>query len=63
MKQKIRMDVDELRVQSYATTSPENARGGTVHGREELVEEVTGTSGCSATDGVVACKSCGPCCV
>lgn len=64
---KIRLNVEELRVQSYATTGGEWVDGGTVHGQQLATVlacsgHVTCASACSETDGVAACKSCGPCC-
>ena len=67
MNQKIRMAIDELHVESYATTGAARLDGGTVRGHENITVlecsgHVTCASACSETDGVFACKSCGPCC-
>lgn len=61
---KIKLDVEELRVESYPTTRAGLAAGGTVHGQEmdTMLGNLTCASACSATDGAHACKSCGPCC-
>jgi hypothetical protein len=64
---KIKLAVEELRVQSYATTGGEWADGGTVHGQQQATirvcsGHVTCASACSETDGVFVCKTCGPCC-
>lgn len=50
----IRLNVDALQVSSFATTQDTAAE-----------HALAGTQLCSAvseTDGVVQCKSCGPCC-
>ena len=66
MRRKIRMRLDELQVESYPTTAPAMADGGTVRGHEAVTAVCSGwatcLSACSETDGVHACKSCGPCC-
>jgi hypothetical protein len=67
MKQKLRLSMDELRVESHSTTVAAQADGGTVHGHgEAALGDVSGyatcLSACSATDGVFICKTCGPCC-
>jgi hypothetical protein len=64
---KIRLDVEALQVQSYPTTGAAPGEGGTVHGQQlgtivVCSGHVTCASACSETDGVHACKSCGPCC-
>ena len=64
---KIRLSVEELRVQSYSTTLEAEWAAGTVHARQlgtvlGCSGHVTCASACSETDGVAACKSCGPCC-
>jgi hypothetical protein len=65
MPVKIRMRLDELQVESYPTTAPEMANGGTVHGHAVTAAcsgYLTCASACSMTNGAVACKTCGPCC-
>ena len=68
MKQKLRLDMDELNVQSYPTTGDASVIGGTVRGHEgvttlaECSGYVTCASACSGTDGVRVCKTCSPCC-
>lgn len=64
---KIRLNVDVLKVQSYPTTGPEWPEIGTVHGQQQATVlvcsgQVTCASACSETNGMFACKSCGPCC-
>ena len=64
---KIRMDVETLKVQSYPTTEPAWSEAGTVIGQQMgtvlgCSGQVTCASACSWTNGVAACKSCGPCC-
>ena len=65
MPAKIRMDLDELRVESFSTTAPEETQRGTVHGYELTAAcsgYLTCASACSMTNGVAVCKTCGPCC-
>ena len=59
---KIRLDIDALRVQSCPTTDAEWPEGGTVDGHQ-YSGYATCASACSATNGIVICKSCGPCCI
>jgi hypothetical protein len=64
---KLHLDVEALQVASFATSSPDPARG-TVLGQDGAVHQalldlaVTDASACSWTNGVVACKTAGPCC-
>jgi hypothetical protein len=67
MREKIRMRLDELQVESYPTTAAGLAHEGTVHGHgASTIADCSGyatcLSACSATDGVRICKTCGPCC-
>jgi hypothetical protein len=50
--QTIRLDIDALEVRSFATTKHE------ANGAPDPADR----SAVSATNGVVLCKSCGPCC-
>jgi hypothetical protein len=64
---KIRLNIERLQVQSYPTTEPQWTKAGTVHGQQQATVLVcsghaTCASACSETNGVVICKSCGPCC-
>ncbi len=66
---KVRLDLDALSVQSYPTTTRRGDARGTVYGWEvsRLADgcasgNATCLSACSATNGIVICKSCGPCC-
>jgi hypothetical protein len=62
---KLHLDLDNLQVASFATTPAETPARGTVRGLDDagmqavLDMAATGTSACSWTDGVVACKTCG----
>ena len=65
MPRKMRMQLDELQVESYPTTAAEKAEGGTVHGHAVTAAcsgSLTCMSACSWTNGVAVCKTCGPCC-
>lgn len=55
----IRLNVDALEVKSFATTTTDAARA--AHAQAAL--STTIGSAVSETDGVVWCKSCGPCCM
>jgi hypothetical protein len=60
---KLQLDLESLHVTSFATTPDRAPARGTVHGLEQLLEDsATAASACSWTNGVFACKSCGPCC-
>lgn len=50
----IRLNVEALEVSSFATTRDEAAN--------DALARTTLCSAVSETDGVVQCKSCGPCC-
>ncbi len=69
---KIRLDLEALEIVSFPTSEDDDAERGTVHGRATQYDPdscpgvtcgyATCASGCSETDGVRICKSCGPCC-
>jgi hypothetical protein len=65
---KTHLDFDKLQVTSFATTAERGPARGTVHGQDAAAFDVTtlteptAASACSWTNGVYACKSCGPCC-
>jgi hypothetical protein len=54
--QTLRLDVDALEIRSFATTEQDAANF------EFAPSDLCG-SAVSETNGVVICKSCGPCCV
>ncbi|MDB4949569.1 MAG: hypothetical protein JWM27_2218 [Gemmatimonadetes bacterium] len=66
---KLHLDLENLEVASFATTAARTPARGTVHGQDEdgmealLLTQPTAASACSWTNGVFACKSCGPCCL
>lgn len=64
---KIRLDVDALEVASFPVSEDGETPKGTVRALETLMingcsGQVTCASACSWTNGIAACKSCGPCC-
>jgi hypothetical protein len=67
-KGKVRLELDALRVVTFAPAAIEEAERGTVHGREQLsggatcLGQLTCGCACSATNGVAVCKTCGPSC-
>lgn len=54
--QTIRLDVDALEIRSFVTTKQDV-------GKSEMARTEFCGSAVSETNGVVLCKSCGPCCV
>lgn len=65
--QKMKLDLEALAIESFPTVVDEAGEGGTVHGNQlsaggSCLGQMTCASACSWTNGVNACKSCGPCC-